>query len=329
MDAYLALEKDTLNRLEDREFIRWLIEDLDRWQLGVLLLPCDIKLPHTSIEKFPIQFLHNKLIGARKKFIQVKTVPPFPFISVDEADEFTEKKIIKMAKDEKCNLKETALMFFLQNHYQAALKVYDERNMEQNNEKQEVKKETSKEQEDVSPRIEKSLKKKINNLTKEKIELQEQVQQLREELKQRNLTNQKDVNALKRQLADEVNQKEQMNTVNLEMKNELEKEKAEKNHLAAQILVLETKMEKEQKRIALIGNPMNTSILTKKNCQIDIYELEEIDHLIEKWSTYDHLFYLTYTIDEMMYKEVVPDHMQKSIQHIENFRKLKETMGEL
>lgn len=328
MDAYLALEKDTLNRLEDREFIKWLIEDLDRHQLGVLLFSCDIKLPNTSIEKLPIPFIHNKLIGARKKLVQAKALPPFPFISVDGEEEFTEKKIIELAEKEKCTLKETALMLFLQHHFKATLRKYDHRDDEQPDEG-ELEKERPKVKEEASKKIEKILKKKIKNLTKDKEIYLEQVHLLKEELKQKNLLHQKKINELKRKLAEEVSENARLREKKSHLKDEIEKETAEKKQLSAQILVLETKMAEQQKRIALIGNPMNTSILTKGNYEVDIYEIEEVDRLIETWLTYDDLFYLTYTIDEMIYKETVPEHIRNKVRHIENFKKLKETMEEL
>lgn len=72
---------------------------------------------------------------------------------------------------------------------------------------------------------------------------------------------------------------------------------------------------------------MNASILAMKEVIIDVYDIDDIDALIENWTIYDHLFYLTYTIDEMFYEEIVPKYIQQKIEPIENFMMLKRKLG--
>lgn len=335
MQDYSKLQKETRAQLEEKDFIKWLVEDLDRLQQGALLLACGKKISGKAMKSFPAQYIINQLMLVRKKMVLEVILPPFPFILPYKEEELTAEKLIEIAKENECNQKETALMLLLQNHYEDALKQYNKRTDEKQIETVE---ETTEEvielpAEDVSPKIEKKLRERIQTLTREKEELLEQVKNIKEELKQRNLTTQSEINELQRNLAEETTKRTSLEEDYVKLQEDLLKEKAAKNHLAAEKLVLETKvetvLEKHKKKVALIGDPMNASLLAMKEIEINIYDIEEMDAFVESWNTYDYLFYLTYTIDEMIYEEAMPENLQGKIEHIDNFMMLKRKMGEI
>lgn len=333
MQEYSELEKEIQRQLEDKDFIKWLVEDLDRRQQGALLLACGHKISSKAMQRFPTQYMVNQLVLSRRKLVQDKILPPFPFILTYKEEELTAEKILEIAKEYECDSKGIALMLLLQNHYEASLEQYNQRKDEKVTDvKQDVKTEKIEQSAGIlSPKIEKRLQEKIRILTKEKEELLTQVKSLKEEVKQKNLTHQNEINELKRNLAEEITAKKQYEENYSTLEIELEKEKVEKNHLAAENLMLETKIEtemmKHKKKIAFIGDPMNASILAMKEVIIDVYDIDDIDALIENWTIYDHLFYLTYTIDEMFYEEIVPKYIQQKIEPIENFMMLKRKLG--
>lgn len=328
---YMEVEKELRARLEDKEFIKWVIEDLERWQLGLILLACEIKMPPRSIEKLHRRFLLNKIITARKKLIQIKMLPPYPFILEGKERELSEEKIFKVAKEHDLGEKGIALMLFLQNHYEAALKVYDERGKNKEIQVKEV--DASKEKVEIlSPKIERKLQEKIKNLTNVKLELTNQLVTIKEELKQKNKDYQIEINQLKQQIAENKKTAESFIEDYKQLEAALEKEMSEKSHLSAKILVLETmkkELPKKEKRIAFIGNPMNHAIVENAEYEIDVYELDDIESFIAQWTSYNLIFYLAYTIDKMVYEEAVPLSIRENIEHVENFMRLKEKVGEL
>lgn len=331
MSQLIELELDMLDQVEERAFIEWMIESLEREQLAALLLAINIKLPGTAIEKLHQGFIRNKLLqsSARKKLKRKAILPPFPFMVKVKNEQLTKEELIALAQENHCSESQIALILYLQNYDEAALIYYDHREQQILEEKEIGNKEDAAQQvtEKLPPKIGKRLQQRITTLTKEKEELNKQVAALKEELKERNRTSQNELNQLKQEIAEAT-----VETTRLTVENEqfqialTEAKKQEQKHVEVSTLkAIPTKSLK----VAFIGNPLNVSIVSMDNIQVDIYETDTIEDFINTWTAYDRIFYLSYTFDEVTYGNVVPENIREKIISVENFIKLKRMMGEL
>ncbi len=332
----MELESAMNTRLEDKDFFEWMIDKLNRDQLALLLFASNIKQNANAISKLHKGFIRNKLLlkQTRVKLKNQKILPPFPFLVGRAHEEFTKEELLTIAKDNDCKKSEIALLLFLQNHYSEALKLYDDY-MTVNtvldpdkNSKEAVVIFKESVDEGMQPKIQKKLQQKIVILTQEKEELMEQLRKLKNDNKEKNRQHQKELNELKQELALEKNRASHFEE---ELKHThilLEKEK-DKHTKLIQLSEKEDSSKKMVKKVALIGDPKNSSIIVKEMFTVVVYELDTIGDFLAVSETYDYIFYLSYTIDDVIYEEAIPADVRQRITRIDNFATLKKLMGAL
>lgn len=338
------LDDGLIDRLEDKEFVRWMIEKLNNKQLDLLLYSTSMSKKYNSQEKLPTQFLQNKLLikTIRTKLWKMKILPPLGFI-VDNrsklSKEPTKEDLLELAEEHNADDRQKALILFLQNHYEEALDLYDNRHVEDkpSPKKEKPKKENVEQQlsqnkaEVLSPKQEKKLQQKIDTLLREKDELINQVQQLKKELKEKNTEHQKEINQLSQEIAAEKSSAKKIQEELSRIKSKIEKEKAVDRELS-KIDKEEEKQEplpKAKKKLAIIGNPKNSKVLKDNRYEIDLFELDNIEKLIQNIDIYEHKLFLSYVIDEVLYEEKVSKEIRKKIKRLTNFKELKDVLEEL
>lgn len=124
MDQITKLEKWFEDELANREFILYLINDLNAQQIGFLLSSIEIengKNLHKGIAQ-------SKLLldKARRKLVYKKIRPPFDFLNAINIEEMSKEVLINLLQEKKCNDNQIALTLFLQNYYNDALMYYYE-----------------------------------------------------------------------------------------------------------------------------------------------------------------------------------------------------------
>ncbi|MCG7344792.1 hypothetical protein MHZ92_11655 [Sporosarcina sp. ACRSL] len=338
------LDDALIERLEDKEFVKWMIEKLNNKQLDLLLYSTSMSKKYNSQEKLPTQFLQNKLLikTIRTKLWKMKIIPPLGFI-VDNREKLgkepTKEDLLELAEEHNVDDRQKALMLFLQNHYEEALDLYDNRHAddEKSPKKEKPKKEKVEQEpsqpkaETLSPKQEKKLQQKIDTLQKEKEDLINQVQQLKKELKEKNTEHQKEINQLTQDLAAEKASSKKLEEELAQLHKKFESEKAverEQGNAEKEIEKQES-VPKEKKKLAIIGNPKNNKVLRDDRFDIDLFELDNIEELIQSIDLYEHKLFLSYVIDEVLYEEKVSQENREKILTITNFKQLKDVMREL
>lgn len=339
LNELIELSKEQVEKLEDRDFLKWMIEELSNEELAMLLFITKTEENVKSLIKLPTPFLQNKVLAktVRAKLRSMELIPPFPFyIDAFKEGKLTSKEeIITFAEENDCDNRKTALILYLQNHYDESLQYYEKKHEEpvqKKIKKEETVKEEVEEKPGTSIKIENKLQLKIEKLTKEKDELIARNNKLKNELKEKNTEFLKELNQVRQALANEkkitTDYEEQLKSFKLEVqKLQMENEKLQKENETAVETISSTPRVKE--KVAMIGNPKNSRILENEKFYISIFELEELPDLIREADQYAYIFYLSYIMDEAIYEETVPETIRKDIKRIETFMQLKEVMGEI
>lgn len=341
------LDDALIERLEDKEFVKWMIEKLNNKQLDLLLFSTSMDKKYKAQDKLPNQFLQNKLLlkNIRTKLWKMKILPPLAII-VDNREmlgkEPAKEDLLELAEEHNVDDRQKALMLFLQNHYEEALDLYDNRYVgdgkslkkKEKPKKEKVEQQLSQHKEEtLSPKQEKKLQQKIDTLMKEKEDLINQVQQLKKELKEKNTEHQKEINQLSQDLATEKSSAKKLENELAQLHKKIESERAVEKELSK--VEKEKEREKqesvptEKKKLAIIGNPKNNKVLKDNRFDIDLFELDNIEKLIQSIDLYEHKLFLSYVIDEVLYEEKVSQVIREKIITITNFKELKDVMGEL
>lgn len=344
LKAYTEIDPELVERLLDTNYLKWMIKNLEQYQLGILIAACEQKVPSKKIASLPVKFLQNRLLKIKKDFLWVKMIPPYgDLIELrNEQEEFTEEEIFEIADNHPYEYEpnDIALMLFLQNHFEASLKYYEQHHQSKNgtrevsaklNQKEHTERPKVSEEKDekaLSPKIEKKLQDRIQTLTNEKKQYMQQLKEVREELKEKNRATTIEMNELNRQLIAEKNERQLMKEKYEQLVKELADEKTEKSHLAAKILHLEEVQKKSRKKIALIGNPMNQTLLNSIKYDIDLFDVDNMKDLIELWTNYEERYFLAYAFDEMVFEALLPSSIREKIKIVETFTQLKREMEE-
>lgn len=182
-------------------------------------------------------------------------------------------------------------------------------------------------------KILKKLEQKIEVLITEKSTLLEDARNMKNETKETFRQQQKEIELLKQELAEKnkIINNNYMDTSALKIA--LESSLSSNELLKLKIKKLEPREPEmfaiEKKKVALLGNPKNHSVVTRKYLDIDVFALDTIqDYLIFK-DAYDYVFYLSYTLDKVVFEKHIPLEDRQRIVQIENFLSLKKKMEEL
>lgn len=342
MEKLRELDVGFIERLEDREFIKWMIEKLRNEELDLLLYSTNSSKNYKSQAKLHTQFLQNKILlkPIRTKLRTMKILPPFDFIFDNKEkfksdDDVSKGDLLNIAEENNADDRQTALMLFLQNHYEGALELYEKYSEVKEEVLEELPKEVEKKQasetkaDTLSPKKEKKLQQKIDTLMKEKEELISQVQQLKKELREKNTEHQKEMNLLSQELALEKSNVAKSEEEIVRLLKQLENERTTHKELKQKVKVEPKPLQKEKIKMAMVGNPRNKSILSNRYFDIDIYELEDVEKLCRGIERYDQVLFLSWAIDEVQYEEQIPEDIRKEIKRISNFKGLRELMEEL
>lgn len=336
-----AAEKEQRKKLEneyiEKEFIGWMLEELDQQQLGVLYVAAGMEENLHKACKLPKKFLvNNLLLKNRRVRLAEKRIVPIAYFLLEEINgkkEWTDIDIIEKGEQKKADVKEIALSLFLQNYYAAAYALYehskkdgDSKEIEKEIEKEKEKKADEKEhagfERKTSKKQQKAARKlelKAETLALEKGELQSQVRALKAEIKQLQQEKAKETADLRQQLG----------------KSEARAQKLEEQVVQLQKAAEEKKEEPvigepvEKVKIALLGNPKNSKILRSDELQIDVFEAEEIERLVEKITQYKRVFYVRYAIDQVLIERSMPEEIRKQMIPVENFLELRRRLGGL
>lgn len=331
------LDNKLLELYADKEFIEWLVLDLNAQQLSILLLTCGTK----QSSKLPKAYLKNKLLlkPTRLKLVENVIIPPLPFLldTKNKKMEWTREEILELAEEYETSDREVALALFLQNHHEDAITLYKnkdapERVEEREEDTTEIPTEDIKEENSskTPTKIVKKLEKRIENLVNEKNEVIEQLQQLKSTTKEKSQLYLKEIQELKQLISEQKHEVSSLEGKNSALSRELAIVHEEIKKLRAQAIAVVAKVEEVKLTpIALLGNPKNTAILSKKGFKIDVYEADALDDFQEKLDEYAHVFYLSYVIDTVVFKKYISESNRQTIQLVEDFKSLKQKMEEL
>lgn len=323
MESLIKLTESEKMLLESREFIEWMIEELDSESLSVLLVAIGIEKQFRQQTKLPKSFLKNKLLlkNGRLKLRDKKILPPFVEFFSLKNEEITVDKIIEVSNSAKFSLKNQTLILFLQNHYSEAIKMYEEekdksKNEETKGEEEEEKLEEEKKLEKKThtkkgnevkneKKAEKKINQKIENLEKINQSLLLNIEELKTKNKNSNVIYLQEKNQYKRELAlTEKDLTEERNR-----RKELEKELKLKEN---EILVLKNKVAnyEEQlhpkKKIAYIGE---SKIVKENNYYPKHPEIIDLEHLAEIedsgfWIEFDEIHCLSFELTQAVLRRL-------------------------
>ncbi|MEK3937178.1 hypothetical protein MKY41_17875 [Sporosarcina sp. FSL W7-1349] len=342
MSELLEIDQEQVERLEDRDFIKWMIEELSSEELAMLLFVTKTEKNVKKLVKLPIPFLQNKVLAkaVRSKLRSMELIPPFPFYIEKMGEKEIESKdeIMEVVQEENCDARKAALIFYLQNHYEEAWEYYETRDEEETAAKEadvvekESEPEKPSEKQVVSAKIENKLQSKIEKLTIEKEELIARNNQLKQEVKEKNTEYIKDLNQARQALAEEKKLVTELEEQLTKFKSDIEKLRAENAALRVEnsnAVEQANLPPRAKEKLAMIGHPKNSRILENEAFHITVFELDELQNFIEEADQYAYIFYLSYVIDEVVYEEMVPETIRENIKRIESFMQLKKVMGEI
>lgn len=184
-------------------------------------------------------------------------------------------------------------------------------------------------------KILKKLEQRVEILIIEKSTLLEEARNMKIETRETNRQQQKEIESLKQELAEKnkIISNHKMDTSALKIalesslsSNELLKLKMNKP-LPSEPKKIETDIEK--KRVALLGNPKNNSVVTRTYLNVDVFTPDTIQDYLNFQEDYDYVFYLSYTLDRVVFEKFVPQEDRQKIVQLENFLSLKKKMEEL
>lgn len=332
-----ADEKEEREKLEnhyiEKEFIRWMLEELDQQQLGVLYAAAGMEENLHKACRLPKKFLlNNLLLKNRRVRLAEKRIVPIAYFLLEEINgkkEWTDTEIIEKGEQKEADVKEIALSLFLQNYYAAAYALYEHSKKDGNSkeiEKEKGKKADEKEyagfERKTSRKQQKAARKlelKAETLALEKGELQSQVRALKAEIKQLQQEKAKETADLRQQLGKSEARAQKFEEQVAQMQ-KAEEEKKEEPVIVDPV---------EKVKIALLGNPKNSKILRSDELQIDVFEAEEIERLVEKITQYKRVFYVSYAIDQVLIERSMPEEIRKQMIPVENFLELRRRLGGL
>lgn len=341
---YLLLE-----RLIERDYIKWMIDELDQENLSLLLLGIGIESRINNVKKINKQFLRNKLLlkPARIKLRDKKLRIPIIF-EIKEED-LTIEKINEITEELSCSNSIKALIFFMQNFYEESISIYDTREVKveveveeevgveedtknikilENTEDKKIIGET-----ELKPKVEKRLQQKILNLDNENKKLQLHIQKITDETKEKISKRQSEINDIKHQLAEEKKKVVDAKKINDELERENKKLLVLMEKKLNEVIKKEPNTpkipSKNKKRIAMLGNPKNNKVLNMDEFDIDIYEASTIENFKEKVNNYHFIFLLQYRFDENIIDLTIPKSIANRIKRIENFQQLTKKLEAL
>lgn len=122
MYKFIKMENWLEDELADREFISFLVDDLNGKQLGYLLSSIEIM----NGENLHKGVMRSKLLldKSRRKLVYKKIKLLFYFLNNLKTEEISTGALIEFLKEKSCNDRQIALTLFLQNHYYDALIFY-------------------------------------------------------------------------------------------------------------------------------------------------------------------------------------------------------------
>ncbi|KZE38922.1 hypothetical protein AV656_08455 [Bhargavaea cecembensis] len=339
----------------EKAYIEWLLSDLGNVQLAGLAVLVDSKKTMKQYEKLPVGFLKNQLLKAksRKYLRDKKFLLPLSFLVDEPQRQWTAEELAEAADEHGVPVSAKAAALFSKNFHEEAYLLYEQRDEESGQPQPEPDApdlhKTAQEpagEKNNDKKVEKKLQKKIDNLKQENDALQAEVRKLKEEMKDRTAEWILTENRLKQEAAEEKKQR-----IQAEEALETEKaarEKAEKtaeahseemNALKSELHARELSAaapqesaatsEADEIRLAFIGDPRNRRLVSQPGLEVDVYTLETIDRYLEKASSYEKCYYLSYKIDEVEFEMNVPAEYRETIITVENFKQLKDKMGEL
>ncbi|MFC7364189.1 MULTISPECIES: hypothetical protein [Bhargavaea] len=334
----------------EKAYIEWLLSDLGKVQLAGLAFLVDSKKTMSQYEKLPEGFLKNHLLKAKtRKFLRDKKfLLPLSFLVDEPQREWTAEELIEAADEHGVPASAKAAALFSKNFHEEAYLLYEQR--DQAPEQQSSVTDTPEappsapaqdQEKSNDKKVEKKLQKKIDNLRQENDALQAEVRKLKEEIKDRTAEWIQQENRLKQETAEEKKQR-----IQAEEALEAEKaarEKAEKmaeemNALKSELHARELSAAPPESaatsdgdaiRLAFIGDPRNRKLVSQPGLEVDVYNLDTIEQYLEQASSYEKCYYLSYKIDEVEFEMNVPAEYRASIITVENFKQLKDKMGEL
>lgn len=122
MYKFIKMENWLEDELADREFISFLVDDLNGKQLGYLLSSIEIM----NGENLHKGVMRSKLLldKSRRKLVYKKIKLLFYISNNLKTEEISTGALIEFLKEKSCNDRQIALTLFLQNHYYDALIFY-------------------------------------------------------------------------------------------------------------------------------------------------------------------------------------------------------------
>lgn len=306
LDNINELSKENKAFLESRDFIVWLLHDLNSNELSALLVSLGIEKEFRKQSKLPKAFLTNKLLlkSARQKLNEKKVLPPFQEFFEYKNKELSLDIILEIAHKSFFSKKKEVIVLFLQNYYIETLEKYKEyKESGENsfeNEKEILEVKPQKEMKLTNEKkIDKKIERKIQNLEMQNQKLLEEIESLKE--KNKNLV---------QQVKHDINQLNEKN-LNIEKKyNEMvEENKTITNDLIQKKKEIEMLKEIIEEKDLLI-NPIiyvgyigESKIIKNSNYYKhppEFIELERIDNTNENetWEKYDEIHCLTFELTQ-------------------------------
>lgn len=325
MESLIKLTESEKMLLESREFIEWMIEELDSDSLSVLLVAIGIEKQFRQQTKLPKSFLKNKLLlkNGRLKLRDKKILPPFVEFFSLKNEELSVDKIIEVFKSANFSPKNQILILFLQNHYSEAIKMYEEekdkpKNEEIKGEEEEKRIEeknlekethTKKGNEVKSVKNEKKAEKKIN----QKIENLEKINQSLilniEELKTKNKNSNdmylQEKNQYKRELASMDKDLTEARNRRKELEEELKLKENEISVLNNKVASYEEQLYPKRK-IAYIGESKNVKVNNYYPKHPEIIDLEHLAEIKNNdfWIEFDEIHCLSFELTQAVLRRL-------------------------
>lgn len=330
-------------QLAEKLFIEWLIEDLDSTQLFFILKHLEIEVRPIKGKTLPVLFLKNKLLmkTSRTKFRDTELFPPFKWL-LDIEDKLSVEKVLEAAANLDIPIREKALAYFMLNYYKEAYDLFEKRNEkiveEPATEEKTITQETSVELDDIdftpksSKKLEKKLSQKIANLENERSQLQNQIKELQIEMNEKMKLKQNEITRLNGLIASEKNEKEKIYADTEQEKEQIIKEidflKQENDRMKLKA-DNKKKATPKSRKIALLGNPKNQSILKNTSYEIEIFDYQNFPLIGERAEEFAFIFLLTWRFSMEEFEKQATSEINKKTSSLTSFVELKEKLGEL
>lgn len=240
MNYFTQLTAEQQKKIENKEFLTWLLEDTSKTGLALILQALK---PHTSkqLTKFMEPYIISQIVAPRNRrdFINILTPPPLVYFLQTHRDQVAQDGQISDAdlntffEAEKPSLQTKALTYFLQNRYADAYEQY-ELFLQQPPEKNEKLVVTAQEP------VNKAQKKQLQKLKKER-------ENLLKERQQEAQRNEKLLNDLNEQLANERRLRHEA----------IQQQQKIKEALAQQLTEKEQYLEQQNKEISMLQKQLS------------------------------------------------------------------------